>query len=71
VLPERGWSRGLSGSGGLATSSISEGVARLEKAAAEGRLPGRDLEVIAMQVARAEAKILRAMQASPFRSLQA
>ena len=43
---------------------LSDDVAILEEAHEAGQLRGRDLEVIRMQVARAEAKILEATAAS-------
>lgn len=45
---------------------LAEDVAALEQARQEGLLRGRDLEVIEMQVARAEEKLLKACKASAF-----
>lgn len=44
--------------------SLGNAVLQLEQAQSEGRLPGRDLQVILTQVERAEAKLLNATRGS-------
>jgi hypothetical protein len=51
--------------------SLSQQVAVLEEAAAQGRLRGRDLEVIKVQVARAELRLMSRLRALPSRERQA
>jgi hypothetical protein len=47
--------------------TLAQQVAVLEEAAAQGRLRGRDLEVIKMQVARAELRLMSRLRALPSR----